>query len=123
MNLVDSCGWLEYFANDTNAGFFAPALQQPGKLLVPTICIYEVFRKLSQNVGRSAALRAVATMRHGHVVAMDDALAISAAAAGLRHKLPLADSVIVATADAYKAVIWTQDAHFASIPCVQYIAK
>jgi toxin FitB len=123
MNLVDSCGWLEYFANGPHADYFAGPVEDTNSLLVPTICIYEVFRRLLQQRGRSDALEAVAAMRQATVVPLTDTLAMEAAALGLEHQLPMADSVILATARAFNATLWTQDAHFDSIPGVRYITS
>ena len=123
MNLVDSSAWLEYFANGPNAGFFARAIEDIDKLLVPTICLLEVFKRVIQQRGEGAALRVTAQMQQGKVVDLDRALALSAAKISLDMKLPLADSVILATARAYNATIWTQDAHFAKVKDVKYAAK
>lgn len=123
MNLVDSCGWLEYFANGPNADYFAGPVEDTNNLLVPTICIYEVFRRLLQQRGRSDALEAVAAMRQATVAPLTDTLAMEAAALALEYELPMADSVILGTARVFKATLWTQDAHFASIPDVRYIAS
>jgi predicted nucleic acid-binding protein len=123
MNLVDSSAWLEYFANGPNAGFFAPAAEETGKLLVPTICLLEVFKRVLQQRSEGPALRVVGQMQQGKVVDLDSSLALSAAQISLDTKLPLADSVILATARAYGAVIWTQDADFAKVKGVKYAAK
>ena len=123
MNLVDSSAWLEYFANGPNAGFFAPAVEETSQLLVPTICLLEVFKRVMQQRGEGPALRVVAQMQQGKVVDLDSTLALSAAKISLEMKLPLADSVILATARAYDAAIWTQDADFAKVKGVKYAAK
>ena len=123
MNLVDSSAWLEYFANGPNAGLFAPAVEETDKLAVPTVCLLEVFKRVSQQRGEGAALRVVAQMQQGKVVDLDGSLALSAAKISLDTKLPLPESIILATARAYGAVIWTQDAHFAEIKGVKYAAK
>jgi len=123
MNLVDSSAWLEYFANGPNAGFFAPAVEKIEDLLVPTICLLEVFKRVLQQRGEGAALQAVAQMQQGQVVELDAPLALSAARISHELKLPLADSVILATARAHDALIWTQDADFAKISGVKYAAK
>ena len=123
MNIVDSCGWLEYFADGPNADRFAGPLEETSTLIVPSICIYEVFRRLLQQRGRSDALEAVAVMRQATVVPLTETLAMEAAALGNDLKLPLADSVILATARAAEAVLWTQDTHFASIAGVQYFER
>ncbi|HOZ49451.1 MAG TPA: type II toxin-antitoxin system VapC family toxin [Candidatus Hydrogenedentes bacterium] len=123
MNVVDSCGWLEYFANGPNADHFAGPVEGTSDLVVPTLCIYEVFRRLLQQRGRSEALEAVAAMRQATVVPLTDTLAMEAAALGHELKLPMADSVILATARAFDATLWTQDADFCSVPGVQYFAR
>lgn len=123
MNLVDSCGWLEYFADGPNADFYAPALEDTGSLMVPTICILEVFKRVLQQKGEDAALQAVAAMHQGLIVPLDASLALKAARISSDLKLPLADSVILATAQTYLGVIWTQDAHFKGLEGVRYTEK
>ncbi len=120
MNVVDSCGWLEYFAEGANADHFADVVENTALLIVPSVCIYEVFRRLLQQIGRSPALEAVAVMRQAKVVPLTDTLALESATLGHELKLPLADSIVLATAHAFDATLWTQDAHFASFPGVQY---
>jgi len=123
MNVVDSCGWLEYFADGHNADRFAAPLEETSTLVVPSICVYEVFRRLLQQRGRSDALEAVAAMRQATVVPLTDSLAMEAATLGCELKLPMADSVVLATARAFDATLWTQDAHFDSMPGVQYFER
>ncbi|MEW6658483.1 MAG: type II toxin-antitoxin system VapC family toxin [Thermodesulfobacteriota bacterium] len=120
MNLVDSCGWLEYFADGPNADFYAPALEDPGSLLVPTICLLEVFKRVLQQRGEDAALQTAAAMHQGLIVPLDAPLALRAARIGSDLHLPLADSVILATARAHNCLIWTQDAHFQGLEGVRY---
>ena len=123
MNLVDSCGWLEYFADSPQADFYAAALEDPGALLVPTICLLEVFKRVLQQRGEDAALQAAAAMHQGLVVPLDASLALHAARISRDLKLPLADSVILASARTYFAVIWTQDAHFRGLEGIRYLEK
>lgn len=123
MNLVDSCGWLEYFADGPNADFYAPALEDTGSLMVPTICLLEVFNRVLQQKGEDAALQAAAAMHQGLIVPLDASLALKAARISSDLKLPLADSVILATAQTYLGVIWTQDAHFKGLEGVRYTEK
>ncbi len=123
MNLVDSCGWLEYFADSPYADFYAPAIEDTGTLLVPTICILEVGRRVLVQRGEDAALQVAAVMHQGQVVPLDGHLALSAAKIGSDWKLPLADSVILATARAHGALVWTQDAHFKGLENVRYVEK
>ena len=120
MNVVDSSGWLEYFADGPAAGFFAPPIEETAKLVVPTLSLYEVFRRLLQQRGESAALTAVALMQQGVLVELSAPLALSAATLSVRHRLPMADSVMYATARAHAATLWTQDVDFEKLPNVRY---
>jgi predicted nucleic acid-binding protein len=120
MNLVDSCGWLEFFAGGPNAAFFAYPIEAVDALLVPTICILEVFKRVREQRGEAAALQAVAHMQEGHITPLDVATALNAARISADLKLPLADSVIIAAAQAHAAVVWTQDADLRDLPGVQY---
>ena len=123
MNLVDSSGWLEYFADGKNADFFAPPIEDLAGLVVPTISLYEVFRRVHQQRGEGQALKAVAAMQQGRVVELDTVLALESARLSLAFDLPMADSVILATARAAKATLWTQDADFKDIEGVRYVEK
>ncbi len=123
MNLVDSCGWLEYYADGPNADFYAPGIEDTENLIVPVICIYEVFRKILQQRGEALALQAVALMHQGFVADLSSPLALAAAKIGAELKLPLADSIILATARAHNATVWTQDAHFKDIEGTRYVKK
>ena len=123
MNLVDSSGWLEYFSDGKNAAYFAKPLESPKKLIVPTICLFEVFRKTWQQRGKEQALQAVVLMQKGEIIPMDAALSISAARLSIDLNLPMADSIILATARAYQAILWTQDLDFKDIQGVELITK
>ena len=123
MNVVDSSAWLEYFVAGPQAGRFAPAIEAVDDLLVPSIVVLEVTRRVLQQRGEDAALQAVALLHQGQVVPLDSALALSAAKIGLEHKLPLADSIIFATAQQFDATIWTMDADFEGLPRVRYYPK
>ena len=123
MNVVDSSGWLEYFADGANAEAFAAPIQQADELLVPSITIVEVFKRVLQQRGEQAALQAAAHMKQGHVVSLDADLAMKAAKAGYEFKLPLADGIILATAQAYGALLWTQDEDFQHLDGVRFIPK
>jgi len=120
MNLVDSCGWLEYLADGPNARFFATAIEDSDSLLVPTICIFEVYRCSLRQRGRRLALDSVGSMRTGRVVSLDLPIALAAAEVGMDTGLPLADAIILATARAHGATLWTQDADFKGIKGVRY---
>lgn len=123
MNVVDSSGWLEYFAAGKTAAFFAPAIVDTEALIVPVITTYEVFKRVLQQRGEDDALTAVALMSQGRVVEADLELSLAAAKISAQLTLPMADSLILATAREFGATLWTQDADFAAIPDVQYIAK
>jgi predicted nucleic acid-binding protein len=120
MNVVDSSAWLEYFANGPNAGFFAPAIEKTSELLVPSLALYEVFKRVLQQRDEGAALQAIAVMQQGTVIDLDAPLALAAARLSTEQHLPMADSVILATARAQAAVLWTQDADFKGRPGVEY---
>lgn len=123
MNVVDSSGWLEYFADAPNADFFASAILDTEQLLVPSISLLEVFNRVCQQRDEHAALSAIALMRQGEIIALDGDLALAAAKLGIDHKLPLADSVILACTRIHDATLWTQDADFKGLEKVQYISK
>lgn len=123
MNVVDSSGWLEFFADGPNAAFFERAILDTDELVVPTISLLEVFKRVLQQRGENAALQTVAQMRQGRVVDLDAELALRAAQTGLSHKLPLADSIMLATARAHDATLWTQDADFEGIEGVRFFPK
>jgi toxin FitB len=120
MNVVDSSAWLEYFANGPNAAFFAPAIEKTSDLLVPSLTLYEVFKRVLQQRDEGQALQAVAVMEQGSVIDLDAAMALIAARTSIEHRLPLADSVGLATARTHDAVLWTQDADFKGIAGVEY---
>ncbi len=120
MNIVDSSGWLEYFASGPNAGFFAPAIELPAEMVVPTLSLFEVFKRVLQQRDETAALRAVALMQQGTVVDLTSPIALSAARLSVDLRLPMADSVMLASARACDATFWTQDAHFENMDGVRY---
>jgi len=123
VNVVDSCGWLEYFANGPNAQFFAEAIEHPADLLVPSITAFEVFRRLLQQSDEQHALLLTAQMQHGEILQLDVELALAAARIGQVHRLPLADAVVYASAQSRGATLWTQDGHFRDLPGVRYTSK
>ncbi len=123
MNLVDSSAWLEYFADGPNAEFFAPAVEKSRDLIVPTIVVLEVYKRVLRQRTALSALQAVATLRHGRIVDLTASLAIAAATISHHERLPMADSIILATARSENAIIWTQDAHFERISGVKFRAR
>ena len=123
MNVVDSSGWLEYFADGPNASRFASAIEDVGQIIVPSICVLEVFKRVLQQRGEQEALQAVALMRQAAVEDLTIEIALNAARIGVALKIPLADSVVLATARKHQAVLWTQDADFDGVDGVRYFAK
>jgi len=123
MNIVDSSGWLEYFADGENADFFAPIIEDTENLIVPAVIIYEVFKRILIVQGIDVAELRIADLFKGLQVDFTTQLALSAAQLSVEFKLPMADSLILATARAYDAVFWTQDEHFQDVPGVKYVAK
>jgi len=123
VNVVDSSAWLEYFADGPNAAVFAEPLCDVAALVVPSITIYEVFKAVFRQRGEDAALQAVALMQQGTVVELSASLAMVAAKTSLDTGLPMADSIILATARHHDAQLWTQDEHFRDVPGVRFVAK
>jgi predicted nucleic acid-binding protein len=123
MNIVDSSGWLAYFADEPNAKHFLAPLNDSASLVVPTVTIYEVFKVILRESGENNALQAVVAMRKGTVVDLTASLAIAASKLSLEHNLPMADSIILATAKEFNAILWTQDADFKNIKNVKYFSK
>jgi len=120
VNVVDSSAWLEYFANGPNATFFAKAVEETRRLVVPTLCLFEVFKKIHQIRSENDALQAAASMKQGIVVDLDAPLALAAARLSIQHRLPLADSIVLATTRSFNATLWTQDCDFKDLPNVRY---
>jgi len=123
MNVVDSSAWLSYFAGDANAKVFSKPIEDIERLIIPSITLTEVFKCVLRQRDDDMALQAIAHMKQGRVIALSEALAINAAQYGVDYKLPLADSIIYATARKYDALIWTQDSDFESLEGVKYIPK
>ena len=123
MNLVDSSGWLEYFANDKNADYFAEPIEDTANLIVSTINLYEVFKKVLQQKDENSALQAVALMQQGKIVDLDSSISLHAAKQSVELNLPMADSMILVTALTFDATLWTQDSDFIKVPGVKYIQK
>lgn len=120
MNLVDTSGWIEFFFEGPNAAFFANPIEAVEELIVPTICLYEVFKKVHCVADKARALQAVAQMRQGQLIVLSEKIAIDASLLSMEYALPMADSLIYATAKAHDAVVWTQDAHFRDLPRVHF---
>jgi predicted nucleic acid-binding protein len=123
MNVVDFSGWLEYFTDSPNAAFFASPIENRGELLIPVISVYEVFKRVLQQQGEEQALEVAAAMMQGTVIDLDVTTALNAARLSVEMKLPMADSIMLATARAHDAVLWTQDVDFVAVDGVKYVAK
>lgn len=123
MNVVDTSGWLEYFTEGKNAQVFAKPLSQPDELVVPTVCIYEISKVILRERDENHLLQALAVIQKGTTVELTPSLALSAAKASLQYKLPMADSIVFATAQHFKATLWTQDSDFEKLPGVKYVPK
>jgi predicted nucleic acid-binding protein len=123
MNVVDSSGWLEYLANGINADYFASAIEDTTTLIVPSVSLFEVFKRISSQINERQGLYCLSLMRRGKVIALDIDLSISAVRLSLEYKLPMADSIILATSRSFDATLWTQDEDFAGIAGVQYVSK
>ena len=123
MNIVDSSGWLAYFADEPNAKHFLTPLNDTDSLVVPTVTIYEVFKVILRESSENEALQAVVAMQKGRVVDLTASMAIAASRISLEHKIPMADSIILATAKKFEATIWTQDSDFKNIDDVKYFPK
>jgi toxin FitB len=122
MNVVDTSGWIEFLFEGSHAGVFAALIEDVDKLVVPVICQYEVFKKVNAVADEAKALQAIAQMKQGKVVAVTEAIALRAALISLKHRIPMADSLILSTAWSERATLWTQDEHFAGLPGVEYKA-
>lgn len=123
MNVVDSSAWLEYLADGPNADYFAKPIENTAKLLVPTIVLFEVFKRINHQRGEGPALQGAALLMQGQMIDLDADLALLAARLGSEHGLPLADSIVFATARYHGATVWTQDADFEKLPNVEFRPK
>lgn len=123
MNIIDSSGWLEYFADTKNAGNFSKPIEDIKRLIVPTIIIFEVYKKIIQEKNENLALMVVAHMKQGQVVDFDFDLSLLAAVFAKQYNLSMVDSIIYATARNKKAILWTQDSDFRKLKNVKYFPK
>jgi len=123
VNVVDSSAWLEYFADGPNAADFTAAIESTAELVVPSLTLFEVFKRTCQIADEATALAVLATMLQGRIVELTAPLAVQAARVSLETGLAMADSIILATAREHEATLWTQDAYFRGLPNVEYRAK
>jgi toxin FitB len=122
MNVVDTSGWIEFLFEGSRASLFAPLIEDVDNLIVPVICLYEVFKKVNAVADEAKALQAIGQMKQGRVIQITEAIALRAALISLKHRIPMADSLILSTAWSEQATLWTQDEHFAGLPGVEYKA-
>jgi predicted nucleic acid-binding protein len=123
MNVVDTSGWLEYFEGGQNAGKFSTPIKNIKELVVPTICIYEISKVILRESDENHLLQALAAIQKGRVVDLTSSISTAAAKDSLKYKLPMADSIIYASAKYFNATVWTQDIDFKDLPNVNYIPK
>jgi toxin FitB len=123
MNVVDSSAWLEYLTDGSNAGQFAPAIEDIKHLAVPAVCIFEVFKKILKERDENAALQVAGLMNYGLVIPIDMTTALAAARLSIELKLPMADSLVLACARSVNGTVWTQDADFKGLPGVKFFPK
>jgi len=123
MNIIDSSFWLEYFAGTDAGDIVSDIIENTDGLIVPTITVYEVFKKLLLERNEDDALLAVGHMKQGKIVDLTEELSLSAARISKNYKLPMADSIIYATNLKYNCVLWTQDQHFSNLKSVNYYEK
>ena len=123
MNVVDTSGWLEYFEGGQNAKKFSTPIKEIKELVVPTICIYEISKVILRESDENHLLQALAAIQKGRIVDLTSSISTAAAKISLKHKLPMADSIIYATAQCFNATVWTQDIDFKDLPHVNYIPK
>ena len=123
MNVVDSSGWLSYFADEPYAKHFHKSLNDPSALIVPTIIVYEVFKVVLRESSENEALQAVAAMQKGDIIDLSLPLSMMASKLSSKYNLPMADSIILATARTFDATLWTLDSHFKNIKDVKYFPK
>lgn len=123
LNIVDSSAWLAYLAEESGAHHFSAAIENAAALIVPVVCLLEVFKFVAKQRGEGDALQVAALMQQGRVVDVDAPLALAAAKAAFDYQLPLADSLVYATALRVDGVVWTQDEDFRDLPGVRFFPK
>lgn len=123
MNVVDSSGWIEYLSGGPDAPFFRGPIEDTQAPLVPALSLFAVHRHLLRHAGRDEALQMVAALRQGRIIDLDDRVSLDAAELSVATRLALTDSIMLATARAHGAMLWTQDADFEGLEDVQFKRK
>jgi predicted nucleic acid-binding protein len=121
--VVDSCGWIEVFANGPLASLFDPYLQDLRSVVTPTVVVYEVYRKLNQAMSEDDALSALTVLQQTTVVPLSTEIALNAADLAIQHQLSMADAFVLATGYEMDADIVTSDRSFEGLPRVVYFSK
>ena len=123
MIVIDSSGWIEFFADGPHAEAFAARLRNVSAVLTPTIAIYEVYKWIKRERSEEDALQAVAAMKRTTILELTEELALTAADLSLAHGLAMADSMMLAAARAHSAQLLTTDAGFEGIEGVTIFSK
>ncbi len=123
MNVVDSCGWLEYIADGSNTPFFEAAILDESHLLVPSIVVFEVVKRLLILNEREAAQSFLSVMQRCRVEHLAPTELAGAAETALKYKLAMADAIIWQTAQLHQAQLFTQDVDLKDLPGVRYQAS
>jgi toxin FitB len=120
MNIVDSSLWIEYFLDNDLDAVIINTIEDTDNLYVPSVCLYEVHKKFLVSNDIERVKLAIVVMQYSVVIGLDARIAILASALGKQYKLPMADSIIYATAQIHNAEIYTQDKHFKDLKQVRY---
>ena len=123
MNIVDSSGWMAYLINEESAEIFAPIIQDTANLLVSSISLYEVYKKLTTKIDERLAINGIVLMKQVNVIPVTEEIALNAAKLSIEKKIPMADSIIYTTGILNNATVWTQDCDFINLPNVKFIKK
>jgi toxin FitB len=110
--VIDSSGWIEFFAGGKKGNQHARYILSKKTLLLPSLVIFEVYKKIKKSIGEHKAIWAVTQMDKAACIPLDQELALYAADLSLQHKLAMADSIVYATARRHKAQLVTSDNDF-----------
>ncbi len=121
MIVVDSCGWLEWFADGPLASAYGEFLGEPADLIVPTVVLYEVYKVLSRTAGEDVALRCAGFIQRSRTEPLGPSLVLEAADVSRKHGLAMADAVVYATALRHRALLVTSDRDLEGLPGVRFL--
>ena len=122
MNIIDSSAWLEVLVDGPNRSTFLKVIEE-GELVVPAITIFEVCKRVRLTQSAADAGRVESHMRRFTIIELTADRASAAAAVSLKHKLPMAESIIYAAALEFSAIVWTQDEDFKGLAQVKFFKK